>query len=283
VATVFYDRTNNAGGGTYYDRTNDASTGFASAFGDIASVSTSAPAATALGYTNVTLVAPLYTGPGSICDPAIFTTGSPAAGDTISYPTTSNFTVLPDGTIQCDINSGSYACFYTALDGSFTNFAFTVTLNATAYAYSALVTDSVVTVDGSAVGFFVGSASAALDTATSVTTDGVAAQSAPGDIATVTTSGPDGFAASAAFPADAQGPVGSVSALTVDGFATGSAIALVDIAVATSQYIQGVGNEFGRGDAMADMATANAITVDGKGRAQWGKVPKGSTIWTLVS
>jgi len=76
----------------------------------------------------VTLMAPLYTGSGSILSSANFT-GTPAAGDQVEFPTTDNFTILSNGEVVCDVNSGSFVCRYN--DGTGWS-AFTVTLGSPA-------------------------------------------------------------------------------------------------------------------------------------------------------
>lgn len=112
--TALYFLTNDGGGGrrwfrsttaARYFRTNSINEGTGS-------------------YATVTLAAPLNLGPGSILNPAWFS-GTPQAGDRVRYPQNFGFQVLPDGTIQCDTNSGVFPCFYD--DGSGET-AFTVTL-----------------------------------------------------------------------------------------------------------------------------------------------------------
>lgn len=283
MATAFYSRTNDATGGVFFDRTNDADLASGSAFGDVGSAASSAPASTAVGYVTVTLVAPLYSGFGSITYVSNFT-GTPAAGDIVRYPTTNNFQVLPDSSTLADVNSGAYVCFYTALDGSFTDFSFTVNLSGTAEAFGDIGSASASVINGSAIGFTAGAASGLIATATTVAPDGAAVETqiATGDIGTATTTGPDGVGSTSAFPGDALASVSIASAFAVDGTATGMAVALGTIGTATALALDGIANEAGRGIAIGLIPAATAITVDGTGRAQWGRVEKAATIWTLV-
>lgn len=283
MASIFYDRTNDAGSGTRYDRSNDATVGVGNAFGDIGTAVASAISATVIGYATVTLTSPLYSGPGSITYTSNFT-GVPAVGDIVRYPTTNNFQVLPDSAVVADVNSGAYACFYTALDGSFTDEPFTVNLSGTANAFGDINIATTVAISATAVGFTAGAASGLIGTATTVAPDATAIEAAiaSGDIGTATTSAPTATAASSAFPGDAVGGIAIATAFAVEGSATGMAIAFGAIGTAAAIAMDGTANEAGRGDAIGDLPVAFAFPVLGTGRAQWGHVSKADTIWTVV-
>lgn len=279
MANVFFDRTNDAGGGAFFDRTNNAEDGTGFVNATIATVSALAPQSTALGYATVVLVDPIYTGPGSIAFTSNFT-GTAVAGDVVRYPTTNNFQVLPDASIQCDVATGSYACFYN--DGGGED-AFTVNLDGDADVFAALATATAVTVDGSAVGNVLGDASAALVTVTATAIDGFAAEPALADIGTATATSPDGTASAPSFIADAQGGIANTVASAPNATATGAAVASCDVGTVSATPIEGTANESGRADAFGALPTVVVAEFTGRGRAQWGKVASETTIWTRVS
>lgn len=283
MPSSYYSRTNDAGSGQFFDRTNDADIGSAAAFGSLGIATTVAPGALATGYVTVTLVAPLYTGPGSILYSSNFT-GTPAAGDTVRYPTNNGFAVLSDGSTQADTNSGAYDCFYTALDGSFIDFAFTVNLSGAALAIGDLATAVSTSIAATAIGFTAGNASGALVTVTSTAPAATAIENvvASGDLGTATTVTVDGSATSSSFPGDAFGSLAIATVTSPDGFAVGAAVALGALETVIVVALDGIGNEAGRGDAIGGIPGVYASTVDGNGRSQWGPVQKADTIWTPV-
>ena len=149
MAQIFYDRSNAVGDGSFYDQSNEANPAAGLASGALAAATSSPPEATVTAYSVVTLVDPIDTGPGTITYTSNFT-GTPAAGDTVRFPTTNGFQVHSDGGVSALVNSGSYACFYTALDGSFTNEPFTVNLSGTAIAFGDIADATSVPMAGSA-------------------------------------------------------------------------------------------------------------------------------------
>ena len=284
MAQIFYDRTNAAGGGSFFDRSNEANPAAGLASGSLTTATSSTPAATVTAYAVVTLVDPIDTGPGSIAYTSNFT-GTPAAGDTVHYPTSNGFQVHEDGTVSALTNSGAYACFYTALDGSFTDEPFTVNLDGTAVTAGDIAGAVSVAPSGSAQGFVAGNASGAIPTATASSVAGAADSPvvAAGSIGTATSVAPAGNANAPSFIADARGSLVNVISIAPTGSAKGAANALGQLPTATVSGPDGTANEFGRADAFGAIPEASASPPGARARAQWGVIHSPGKIWNVVS
>lgn len=281
MALIFYDQSNAVGDGSFFDRSNNADGSAGLASGGVGTVVASSPDSSALGYATVVLVAPIYTGPGSIAFSSNFT-GTAVAGDTVRYPTTNGFVVHDDASVSATVNSGSYACFYN--DGV-TEEAFTVSLSGTAIVTGALPSVTSEFPNGTATGSTLGDASGAIATVTATAPNGSAVEAsiAAGDVGTATSSALDGTGTSSQFGGSASGSITNVQASVINGNAVGFAEATCDLVTVTSVTLDGTVNEVGRGDASGDIATATVLEFDGRGRAQWGKVAPTTTIWTRAS
>lgn len=281
---IFYDRSNAAGGGAFFDRSNNADGAAGLASGSIGTAVASAIAATVAAYATVTFVDPISTGPGSLGYSSNFT-GTPAAGDIVRYPTTNGFQVHSDGGVSALVNTGAYACFYTALDGSFTDEPFTVNLSGVAQVFADIAVATTSPPTATAVGFRAGVASAAIGT---VTTAALAATAdartvATGAIGTATSSPPAGTGSAPTFVANASASGVTVISVAPKATATGGALAIAQLPTALAIAPEGLANEEGRAEAFGDIGTAVASPPDVKARAQWGVVHSPGKIWTLVS